>query len=121
MSLQYSLGLCHQSISYLTSNKTFESRLSKAIAEMNVSRRNDTSNEIFDNWITLRDQYYSNNKEDTNQLEKISENLLGIIFEWIEYNTLTIHSKNITEKEDNIITEDGDNITTEDEENLTTE
>jgi hypothetical protein len=62
MSLQYSLGLCRQSISYLTSNETFDRRLSNAISEMNVSQRNDTSNEIFDNWVTLRDQYYSNNK-----------------------------------------------------------
>ena len=97
MSLQYSLGLCRQSISYLTSNETFDRRLSNAISEMNVSQRNDTSNEIFDNWVTLRDQYYSNNKQDTNQLEKISENLLGIIFDWIEFNTVAIHSENITE------------------------
>ena len=105
MSLQYSLGLCHQSIRYLTSNETFEDRLVKAISEMNVSQRNDTSNEIFDNWITLRDQYYSINKEDTNQLEKISENLLDIIFEWIEDNTIKIYSNSITEEGDNSISE----------------
>ena len=105
MSLQYSLGLCHQSIRYLTSNGIFGLRLANAISEMDVSQRNDTSNEIFNNWITLRDQYYSINKEDTNQLEKISENLLNIIFEWIEYNTLTIHCNNITEEGDNLITE----------------
>ena len=73
---------------------------------MDVSQRNDTSNEIFDNWIRLRDQYYSINKEDKNQLEKISENLLSIIFEWIEYNTLTINSNNITEEGGNLTTED---------------
>ena len=105
MSLQYSLGLCHQSIRYLTSNETFEDRLVKAISEMNVSQRNDTSNEIFDNWITLRDQYYSINKEDTNLLEKISENLLDIIFEWIEDNTIKIYSNSITEEGDNSISE----------------
>jgi len=104
MSLEYSLGLCHESIRKLTSNRTFEDRLMEAFSEMDVSVHQDpadkieTSDEIFNEYIKLRDQYENNSKLDINELEKISEKLLDIIFEWIEYNTIKIHSNNIKEE-----------------------
>ena len=101
MGFETSIDVCHQAIDHLSSNQTFENRLLYAFEEMrttSLDEHNDTSEEIYNEWITLRDQYDNNSKLDINELEKIRKKLLDIIFEWIEYNTITIHSNNITEE-----------------------
>ena len=99
MSYIYSNGLCFEALRRLSSDDEFGSRLGRAFSEMGVSNYGDTSDKIWKEWKELqakchsiRCEIYKQRKESgpsdqtLMELKNCAESLVGIIYNWIEYN-----------------------------------
>jgi len=103
MSYVYSNGLCHEALRLISSDDTFESRLTRAFSEMGVSKQGDTSDDIWKEWKELEKRYhtvtseiYKQRKEgidisDTpSEIKQFGESLVALICDWIEFNSSQI-------------------------------
>ena len=103
MSYVYSNGLCHEALRLISSDDTFESRLTRAFSEMSVSKYGDTSVAIWSEWKELEKKYhtvtgeiYQQRKEGSvisetpTELKQIAESLVVVICDWLEFNSSQI-------------------------------
>jgi hypothetical protein len=99
MSYVYSKNLCEQSLRYLGGSDDYKDRLLKAFSEMGVANHGDTSDEIWKEWENLHSRYnhisgelyqlksdrFPDN-EMQSKYEKLGEELVSIICDWLEFN-----------------------------------
>lgn len=103
MSYDYSNGLCDEALQIMKSKDSLESRLARAFSEMGVSTYGDTSDEIWNQWITLEKRYYTVSAEiyglrqegvtidsDPDELKQLGETLIQLIREWKKFNNSQI-------------------------------
>jgi hypothetical protein len=99
MSYIYSNGLCRTALTYLGGSGEYKERVLRAISEMGVSKLGDTSEDIFKQWMDIKEDYHqlSKNTKITNyqfpltedekfSLNGIVERLVAVITEWLEWN-----------------------------------
>jgi hypothetical protein len=112
MSYKYSNKLCLDALRLISSDEDFEVRLQEAFSEMSVSKKSDTSLDIWEEWTTLHSRYlvvsgeiYEQRKEGNDikgvpkELKELGRLLIDLIFAWIEFNCNQISQDKLSSKE----------------------
>lgn len=106
MNYHYSLRNCRAALQYLTSNNDYKYRVLKGFSEMWPTKVTDTSPEIYKRYRELNAAYEKisdrmkingdgelMSAEDTQEIEKLVEQLTSVYCDWIGYNTRMIEDK----------------------------
>lgn len=112
MSYVYSNGLCKEALLKLSSEDDIIKRMIGAFGEMRISKKGDTSPEIWERWEQLHKSYiaesadlYKKYREEIDisatreSLNSLSGSLVYLIYEWIEYNSSQISKGFLKEPE----------------------
>jgi hypothetical protein len=99
MSYVYSNGLCRTALTILGGSGDYKERVLRAIAEMGVSKQGDTSEDIYKEWMDIKEDYHQLSKntniadyrfsltdDEKFSLKGIAERLVAVIADWLEWN-----------------------------------